>query len=299
MRDTQHGIGSDTGLPGPGASNRGKKLPELVWSGAVQLALMAGAIFMVIPFLWMISTSFKPPTEVLSWPPNLVPKEPTASNYVGLFGEAPFVRFFLNSVFISTVSTVAILATSVVGGFVFGKYRFPGRDFLFLVLLATAIVPFESYIIPLYARMVRWHWINTYQGIIAPYLIMSFGIFLMRQHINSTISDELLDAARIDGCSEWRILTSIVLPLSRSAGGALGIFAFTQAWIAFMWPLLIANVRELFNMELGLTMFQFRFSTDYGLLMAGSVLSVLPMIIVFVFLRRQIIESIALTGLKS
>ncbi len=266
---------------------------------ALHTVLMLGAAFMILPFIWMLSTSFKPPTEVLSWPPNLIPKNPIVSNYTGLFGEAPFLRYLLNSILISSLSTLVILATSIVGGYVFAKFRFPGRDLLFMLLLITAIVPLESYIIPLYTQMVRWGWINTYQGIIAPYLIMSFGIFLMRQHIMSTISDDLLDAARIDGCSEWRILGTIVLPLTKSAGGALGIFAFSQAWIAFMWPLLIANKRELFNMELGLTMFQFRFSTNYGYLMAGSVISVLPIILVFICLRRQIIESVAMTGLKA
>ncbi len=262
------------------------------------ILLMFGAVFMVIPFVWMFSTSFKPEVEVLVWPPQIFPQHPIFRNFVDLFAQAPFLRFFLNSTFISVTSTVVILLTSIVGGFIFGKYKFPGRDLLFFVILITAIVPFESYIIPLYTTMVQWHWVNTYQGIIAPYLVMSFGIFLMRQHISSTISDELMDAARIDGCSEFRILKDIVLPLTKSSGGALGIFAFTQAWMAFMWPLLMANTKELFNLELGLTMFQFKFSTNYSLLMAGSVISVLPMILIFILLRRQIIESIALTGIK-
>ncbi len=263
------------------------------------VALMLGAFFMVIPFIWMFSTAFKPEVEVLIWPPKLIPQHATVFNFVDLFNQAPFLRFFMNSVLISTVSTLVILASSVVGGFIFAKYKFPGKDIIFFIILITAIVPFESYIIPLYTTMVKWKWINTYQGIISPYLVMSFGIFLLRQHISSTISDELMEAARIDGCSELRILRGIVLPLTKSSCGALGIFAFTQAWMAFMWPLLMANTKELFNMEIGLTMFQFKFSTTYSLLMAGSVISVLPMIIIFVLLRRQIIESIALTGIKS
>lgn len=275
--------------------NRGWELLQIVFK---HIGLLIGAFFMVIPFVWMFTTAFKPEVEVLIWPPQLLPKAPTYQNFIDLFKQAPFFRFFLNSMFISVVSTVVILLTSLVGGFVFGKYNFPGKNFLFFLLIVTAIVPFESYVIPLYAKMVKWKWINTYQGIIAPYLVMSFGIFLMRQHISSTISDELMDAARIDGCSEFRILTRIVVPLCKSSGGALGIFAFIQAWIAFMWPLLIANKKELFNMELGLTMFQYKFSTNYSLLMAGSVISVIPMIIIFVLLRRQIIESISLTGLK-
>lgn len=277
------------------SKNRGLTLLQAVLKHS---ALLIGAIMMVIPFVWMFTTAFKPEVEVLIWPPKLLPEAPTYQNFVELFRQAPFFRYFMNSVLISTVSTASILLTSLVGGFIFAKYRFPGKNFLFTVLLVTAIVPFESYVIPLYTTMVKWGWINTYQGIIAPYLVMSFGIFLLRQHIGSTISDELMDAARIDGCTEFGILTRIVLPLSKSSGGALGIFAFTQAWIAFMWPLLLANKREMFNMEIGLTMFQYRFNTNYSLLMAGSVISVVPMIIIFVVLRRQIIESISLTGLK-
>lgn len=267
-------------------------------NAVVQTLLALGGVIMVIPFVWMVSTSLKLPSEVLVWPPRLIPKTATLSNYSGLFREAPFARFFLNSVVISLVSTASILVTSVVGGYVFAKFRFPGQNFLFGVLLATAIVPFESYLVPLYLRAVRWQWVDTYRGMIAPFLIMSFGVFLMRQHISSTVSDDLLDAARIDGCSEWRILSAVVFPLCKSAGGALGIFAFIQGWTAFIWPLLIANQKELFNMELGLTMFQFRFSTDYGLLMAGSVVSLLPIVVTFVILSKQITETIALTGIK-
>jgi multiple sugar transport system permease protein len=151
---------------------------------------------------------------------------------------------------------------------------------------------------PLYLQLVQVKWINTYQGMIAPYAIMSFGVLLMRQHLRSAIPDELIAAARIDGASEWRIFRDIVVALSLPAAGALGIFAFIQAWAAFLWPLLVANQRDLFNLELGLNAFQFRYSVDDGPLMAGTVLSVLPMVLVFVLLRRQIIDSAASTGLR-
>ncbi len=152
--------------------------------------------------------------------------------------------------------------------------------------------------IPLYLQLNAIKWINTYQGIILPYLFMSFGIFLMRQHVASAIPTDYLEAARIDGASEWWILARIIAPLSTPALSAIGIFAFIQAWAAFIWPLLVANDQLLFNMEVGLTAFQFKFSADYGKLMAGSVISTVPMLIVFLILRRRIIESVALTGLK-
>ncbi len=264
----------------------------------VHSVLMLGAIFMVLPMLWMVATSFKPPTEIAIWPPELLPQAPTLANYTGIFEVAPFGRFFLNSVGLSLVATLSVAVTSLMAGAVFAKYRFPGRTFLFMLIIATAIVPFESYMIPLYLQLVKIHWINTYQGIILPYLFMSFGIFLLRQHIASAIPTELLEAARVDGASEWWILVRVLAPLSAPALGAIGIFAFIQTWAAFIWPLLVANDPLLFNMEVGLTAFQFRFSSDYGKLMAGSVISVLPMLITFLILRRRIIESVALTGLK-
>jgi len=260
--------------------------------------LALGAIFMILPMLWMLSTSFKPPPEIPLWPPHLIPHLPTLANYTGIFAAAPFARFFLNSALTSLAATASVMVTSLVAGAVFGKYRFPGRSLLFMAIISTAIVPFESYMIPLYIQLIPIAWINTYQGIVLPYLIMSFGIFLVRQHVISAIPSELLEAARVDGATEWWILTRVIAPLSGTALAAVGIFGFIQMWGAFIWPLLIANSPLLFNMEVGLTAFQFRFSSDYGKLMAGSVISVIPMLVIFLVFRRRIIESVALTGLK-
>jgi multiple sugar transport system permease protein len=264
----------------------------------VHVILMAGALLMVLPMLWMLATSFKPPAEIAVWPPQWLPAAPTWDNYVGIFKTAPFARFFLNSVGTSVVATIAVCLTSLVAGAVFAKYVFPGRRLLFQLIIATAIVPFESYLIPLFLQLNDIGWINTYQGLVLPYLFMAFGIFLMRQHIQSAIPTEYLEAARVDGASEWWILRRVIAPLSGNAMAAVGIFAFIQAWGAFIWPLLVANDQKLFNMELGLTAFQFRFSSDYGKLMAGSVVSVVPMLVIFLLLRRRIIENMALTGLK-
>ena len=267
-------------------------------TGLAHAILLLGAIVMVLPMIWMLLTSFKPATEIAVWPPVWVPQAPTLSNYSGVFETAPFGRFFANSVGMSLVATLSVVVTSLLAGAVFAKYRFPGRAALFGLIIATAIVPFESYMIPLYLQLNAIGWINTYQGIVLPTLFMSFGIFLMRQHVASAIPTDYLEAARIDGASEWWILIRIIAPLSVSAFSAIGIFAFIQAWAAFIWPLLVANDQLLFNMEVGLTAFQFKFSTDFGKLMAGSVISTLPMLIVFLILRRRIIESVALTGIK-
>ena len=265
---------------------------------ALQAVMLLGAALMLLPLVWMVSTSFKPQNEVLSWPPRLIPDAPTLDNYRGMFEAAPFARYFLNSLVVSIASTVAILITSTLAGFVFAKYAFPFKTVLFLLVLASAMVPFETYMLPLYLFMTQLDWVNTYQGLVAPYLVMSFGIFFMRQAIGSSIPDELLDAARIDGSSEWGLYWRIVLPLSTGAIGALGIFAFMQAWAAFIWPLLMTSTSLMSTMELGLGLFQNRFTIDYGLVMAGSCLSFFAVLAAFLFFRRQIIQGITLTGMK-
>ncbi|MDY0091779.1 MAG: carbohydrate ABC transporter permease [Candidatus Vecturithrix sp.] len=268
------------------------------WQTFSQLFLLLGVVVMILPFLYMVGTSFKPPSEVISWPPTLVPEKPTLENYATLRTAAPFGRFFLNSLIVSIASTLGIITTSTLAGYIFSKFRFPGRTILFILLLSTAMVPFETYLIPLYLIAKNLRLLNTYAGLVGPYLIMSFGIFLMRQNIGTAIPDELLDAARIDGASEWRIFFQLVVPLSKSAISALGILAFIQAWSAFIWPLILATEREMYTMEVGLSIFQRRFTIEYGSITAGSTISILPILIIFLILRRHIIRGITLTGLR-
>lgn len=277
---------------------RKRSLARRIGLLAAHAGLMLGAAVMVMPMVWMLVAAFKPESEIALWPPEFLPRVWTLANFTGAFETAPFARFFANSAFIATVSTGSVMLTSLIAGAVFGKYVFPLRNILFALVLATAIVPFEAYMIPLFLQLVAIDWINTYQGIILPYLFMAFGIFLMRQHVSSAIPGELMEAARVDGAGEWWILARVIAPLSGNALAAVGIFAFIQGWSIFIWPLLIANDQALFNMELGLTAFQFRFSADIGKLMAGSVMSVGPMLLVFLLMRRRIIENMALTGIK-
>lgn len=268
-------------------------------AAAKHVALISGTILMVLPFIWMISTSFKPAAEVLSWPPRFIPRHWSVENYVTVFKTAPFMRFFLNSLVVSTVSTLSILITSTLAGYIFGKFDFPGKNLLFMLILATAMVPFETYMIPLYMRMVQFGWVNKFIGLVSPYLVMSYGIFFMRQNVRNTIPDELLDAARIDGLGEFGIYWKIILPLLAGSANALAIFAFMQSWAAFIWPLIITSSRELWTMELGLGMFQYRFSVELGPINAGSVLSILPVLTVFLLLRKHIVKGITLTGMKA
>ena len=272
---------------------------ELFQNISSEIALLVGAVAMVMPFLWMLSTALKSPAEIVAYPPNLIPEAPTLDNFVTVFTTAPFGRWLLNSFGLALVSTLAILLTSAIAGYVLAKFTFPGRAALFAVILATAIVPFEVYMVPLYLSASRLGLLDTFPGLVAPFLIMSFGIFFVRQNVLASIPDDLIEAGRIDGASEGWIFARVVLPLLTGPLSALGIFAFMQAWNQFVWPLLSVTSKELYTAEVGLALFQTGFTINFGAVSAGSVVSVTPILIVFFILRRQIIEGVALSGLKS
>ena len=265
---------------------------------AVHAVLMLGAALMVLPMLWMLATSLKSSAEIadLAAASAAADRPPWPTSAAS--SRRPVRPLLRQQRRHLARRNPQRRRDPRLAGAVFAKYRFPGRGVLFGLIIATAIVPFESYMIPLYLQLNAIKWINTYQGIVLPYLFMSFGIFLMRQHVASAIPDRLSRGR----AHRWRVGVVDpppgIAPLSTTALSAIGIFAFIQAWAAFIWPLLVANDQLLFNMEVGLTAFQFKFSADYGKLMAGSVVSVVPMLVVFLILRRRIIESVALTGLK-
>lgn len=256
------------------------------------------SLVVMIPFLYLLSSAFKPGSEMNTWPPSFIPKTFTLGNYKTLFDTAPFGRFFLNSLGMASISAVGILLTSTLSGYVFGKFKFKLNNFLFGLVFSTSIIPFEIYMVPLYIEMVKYKLNNTFIGLVLPYLVMSFGIFFMRQMVIQQVPDELIEAARIDGCHEYGIFFKIVLPLLRSGIAALGILAFVEGWNAFVWPLIMVSDNQLFTMEIGLALFQTTFNVDLGAVAAGSLFSIAPILLVFLIFRRQIMESIALTGIK-
>ena len=262
------------------------------------ILLTLGALIMVIPFNWMFLTAFKTTAELNQWPPTFLPETWRFENFADVFRTAPFAKYFLNSLIMSSVSTIAILYTSTMAGYIFAKYRFFGKTAIFGVILATAIVPFEVYMIPVFMQLRGLELADTMGGLIAPYLVMSFGIFFMRQNVSALVPDEIIEAARADGASEFRIFFQIVLPMLGSSLAALGIFAFLEAWNAYVWPLIVVNSDALFTMELGLSQFQSAFTLNIPLVTAGSLISILPILIVYIVLRRQIMDSFATTGLK-
>jgi multiple sugar transport system permease protein len=260
-------------------------------------ALLAGGIAMIFPIFWLISTSLRPAPELLFVPPRLLPEHWTLDNYAKAFASAPLLLWLWNSLVFAVISTVFIILTSTTAGYIFAKFRFPGNNFLFILVLATAIVPFEIYMVPLFLQVNALKLVNTQIGLFLPFLVLSYGIFFMRQNTMTSVPDELLDAARIDGMSEWGIMLRFVPRLLGPAIAALAILAFIQAWTTFIWPLLILSKPTLFPMELGLSQFA-NTRVDFGLTSAAAVIAMLPTLVAFIFLRRRIVEGVTLTGLK-
>jgi multiple sugar transport system permease protein len=246
----------------------------------------------------MLLTSFKTGEEILRVPPTIFPQYATLNNYHTVLTIQQFPRFIFNSFLISSLSTLSVLVTSIFGGYAFAKFDFPLKKFFFTLILATAIVPFEVYMISVYITIGKLNLYNSYLGIVFPILIMSFGVFFIRQHCIS-IPNELLDAARVDGAAEFWILKSVVVPLSKTPLMALGIFAFSEAWAFFIWPLIIVNTREFYTIELGLMIFQKMYYIEHGPIAAGAIISIVPMLTIFFILREQFIQGVTLSGMKS
>ena len=268
-------------------------LTDLIYN--ILLYLLAAA--MIFPFIWMVSTSLKLPQHILLWPPQVFPKVFTLANYQGVFQKADMMRYFYNTLRFTLVSTICIVSTSSLVGYVFAKYWFPFKEPMFLIIISTMMIPFQCYMVPLYMMMARIHAVDTYLGLQLPYLVQALGIFFMRQNFES-LPDEYLEAARIEGASEWRIFFSIALPSFRSALGGLSIFVISIIWGNLIWPLIITSSDKNFVLELGLTNFQQLYTVDYGLFTAAATMAVTPVIIFFMIFRRQIMEGITLGGIK-
>ncbi len=273
---------------------RKKKLTNL----SIDAFLIVVSIMMLLPLVFLVANAFKTPAEMLSWPPTIIPRDPTIANFSAVLGDTPLLRWIGNSIAFAVLSTIAIVATSAIAGYVFGKFRFRTMNILFALFLATAIVPFEVYMIPLYFQAKTLGILNSLWGLLLGYLVMSFGIFLVRQNVIHSIPDELLEAARIDGAGEFWIFFRIVLPLLRGALGALAVLAFFQAWTAFAWPMIVATTRSSYTIEVGLALFQTGFTVDLGRLSAASATVLIPSILLFVLLRRNFVQGVASTGLK-
>ncbi|MCT4688861.1 carbohydrate ABC transporter permease [Vallitalea sp.] len=257
------------------------------------------AIAMILPFLWMISTSFKSANEIFTIPIKWIPSSFNFKNFSKAISSFPFVRFFINSVTVTIFIIIGQLVTSVMSAYAFARMEFKGKNLLFIILLAGLMLPAQTIMIPMILILKELHLLNTLRGIIIPFTWSALIVFLLRQFFMK-IPKEIEEAAMIDGCSTFRIVTSIVLPISKPILSTSFILIFIYAWNQYFWPLLIVNKEELYTLQLGLAYFKEvnAIETDWGALMAGTTLTLLPVIIVFVIFQKKVIESIAFSGGK-
>ncbi len=271
--------------------------PGRVFKQAIQYFLLAlGGLAMIFPYLWMISTSLKPRGTWYNM--SLVPERISFEHYDQMLNAGLLPRWYLNTIVISMVATLSVAFFSALTGFVFAKYRFPGRNIMFVAILSTIMIPTEMLIIPWYVGIARLGWIDSYQGILMPGMVTAFGVFVMRQFMGN-IPNELLDAGRIDGVSEFGLFWRICMPLAKPALSVVIIFTFLGNWNDFLWPLIVVNSDQMQTLQVGLSRLSSEETgADWGGTMSGAALASIPVLIVFMFFQRQIVQGMTLTGLK-
>ncbi|HEX6935044.1 MAG TPA: carbohydrate ABC transporter permease [Actinomycetes bacterium] len=264
----------------------------------VYVVLTGGLVLLVGPFLWMLMGSFRPDRELKQVPPSWLPQDPTLDNYRTLFTQLDFPTYFFNSAVVALAITLGNLVFCSMLGYALAKLDFPGKRIIFVLVLGTLMVPGVVTFVPLFVLVSNLGMVNTFPGLIFPFLAGPFGVFLMRQFMLS-LPDELIHAARVDGAGEWRIFRSIILPLCRPALATLGILTFLTSWNNFLWPLVVAQSEERYTLPVALAIYAIgENKSDFGLLMAGSVVIIVPVLVVFLVLQRHFVRGIAMTGIK-
>jgi multiple sugar transport system permease protein len=272
---------------------------EFKRKAGIYIALIAVASVLILPFLWILSTSLKGDHEIFTIPPVWIPSELRSENYADVFDRMPFIVYLRNSVFVTVMTIFGVLLSSSVVAYSFACLKWPGRNGLFIFVLATMMLPLQVTMIPMFVLFKEIGWLNTYKPLIVPFFFGggAFNIFLLRQFF-LTIPKELLEAARIDGCSEIRIYWNIVLPLAKPALATVAILTFMFTWNDFLGPLIYLSDQLKGTLALGLAMFVGQHQTEWGLLMAASVLMMIPMILIFVFFQRYFIRGFVMSGIK-
>jgi len=259
--------------------------------------LLLCAVITLLPYAWMLSSSFKPTVEIFSATVQLIPAQPILGNYTEAIARQPVGRAIVNSLVVAGVETIAVVLTSVFTAYPFARLRFPGRDVLFLLILGTMMIPSQATMIPSFI-LVKWlGWVDTYQGLIVPRMMAPLGIFLMRQFL-LTLPRELEEAARIDGCGRLQTLRLVLLPLMGPAVATLAIFTFTASWNEFFWPLIVVQSNEMRTIQLLIAAMKQAEVADWGVIMAVVTLSVVPAVAIYVMLQRDFVKGIAMSGLK-
>lgn len=272
-----------------------KFMSWIVINGIMMLLMAA----FIIPFIYMTSGGFKYQNEIASSTVSLIPRQPTLDNYKTIFSEFPFLRIILNSFIIAVAVTATNLFFCSLAGLAYAKFRFPGRDKFFSLALLTMMIPMQAILVPLFIIMANFNWINTYQSIILPGAIGAFGIFFMRQYIGSSVPSELLDAARIDGCSEFGMYWMVVLPIIKPAMVTLGLILFMNAWNDYLWPMIMLNDETMYTLSLAVGAAGLRnYLLNYGEKLAAATLAAWPPVIIFFIFRKQFIEAIMAGALK-
>jgi alpha-1,4-digalacturonate transport system permease protein len=259
--------------------------------------LTAGALAVLAPIVWAVLSSFKTPTELAQRPPTLFPQNPTGANYVEALTAFDFGRYFLNSALVTVLATLLTLAVNAMAAYALAKYNFRGRDTLFLITLATIMIPLQVIFLPVYQVVTSLGLVNTLWGMIIPAAATPTGVFLLRQYMLS-LPDDLIEAARIDGAGEFRIFLRIILPLCRPALAVVAIFSVIWRWNDFLWPLIVAQDESVYTLPVALARFSGQLVVPFHLVLAMSVLSIVPVVVLFLLLQRQIIAGIAQTGFK-
>ena len=257
--------------------------------------LALGAAVTLIPFAWMLATSLTSDTDLTN--PALVPSNPTLSAYRTLLATLPFWRIVANSLGLAVAATAFQVVTSAMGGYAFARLRFPGRQVVFVMYLATLMIPLQVLVVPLFVEMRYLNLVDTYAAVLAPTIASAFGVFLLRQAI-AQVPTELDDAARVDGAGHLRIFLQVIVPLVRPSLATFAVFAFMASWNSFLWPLVIIRSPEFMTLPVGLASLQGQYATDWNVLMAGSVLSVVPIVLFYLLAQRHVIQGVALSGLK-
>ncbi|WP_028279334.1 carbohydrate ABC transporter permease [Arthrobacter sp. H5] len=266
-----------------------------VW---LYVVLAVGMIAMILPFVWMILGSFKTTAEIRQYPLNFWPLEPTLDNYTELFVRLDFATFFANSLIVAVFVTAGNIVFSSMVGYALAKLDFAGKKVLFMLVLGTLMVPGVVTFVPLFVLTANLGLVNSYPGLILPFLIAPLGVFLMRQFMLS-LPDELIEAARIDGASEWRIFLRVIMPLCGPAVATLTILTFLASWNNFLWPLVVATSEDRYTLPVALALYSVgQNAAEYGLMMAGAVVVVVPILLIFVLLQKYFVQGIALTGIK-
>jgi multiple sugar transport system permease protein len=278
---------------GPAGVRRSVGARVLVW-----LTLIVTTIISLFPFYWLLMTAFTPTESSIKIPPDFLPIHASLANFERLFRQAPSVwNWMLNSLVIAGSVTLFHIFFDTLSGYAFAKKRFPGRNIFFWMIIATLLVPSQVTLVPLYLVIRQFNLVNNLLGVILPGFADVFGIFLMRQYIQ-TLPSELEEAARIDGCSEPGIFWRIILPLSKPAIGALAIFTFVRSWNAFLWPLIVLQKTRTFTLPVGVASLQNEFAVDYGLIFAGAAIAAVPMILFFLAFQRYFMEGVRMGALK-